>query len=72
MGVAPATVVPSKEERHQPIWSFQCLGCSGDSCRCHPYFPVVQLIGLQYSVLVSRVEAKYAGWAKFAGYSQEN
>ena len=27
------------------------LGYSGACCRSHPYFPVVQLIDLQYSVL---------------------
>ena len=30
---------------------FQCLGYSGVTGQCHIYFPEVQLIGLQYSVL---------------------
>ena len=45
-------MVPPKEDWHRPIWLFQCLTYSGDSSRCHTYFPVVQLIGLQYSVLL--------------------
>ena len=42
-------VVPPQEERHRPIWLFQCLSYSG---WCHPYFPAVQWIGLQNSVLI--------------------
>ena len=66
IGVPPAKVIPpwrhhlSRGHHFSPcnirsgtgqIWLFQCLSYYGDSCRCHPYFPVVQSIGLQYSVL---------------------
>ena len=61
IGVAPAIVVPPQEERHWPVWLFQCLGYSADICRCHSYFPVVQLNGLQFSVLDFGVLPKLHG-----------
>ena len=33
---------------------FQCLGYSGYLCWSQPYFPVVQLTGLQYAVLETK------------------
>ena len=59
--MAPAIIsAASIIEWHLSIWLFQCLSYAGDSCQCHPHFPVVQLIGLQYSVLSTAKSQLYS------------
>ena len=52
-GVAPAIQVPrpGSQLKCPAKRLFRCIGYSGVFFWSHPFFPVVQLIGLQYSVL---------------------